>query len=185
MVQVKALMRKTVVTVSPENTISEVARKFANNRVGSAVILKGKKPVGIITREDVINVVAHGKNINTVKVSELKQQKFVTAKPTDDLLAVVRTMSEEGVKRVPIIDKGKIVGILTEKEILSAVPEMIEILNKKLKSRISEVSEPGESISGICEDCEDFSDDLRHTVDGWLCEDCRSEENEISEKEDY
>ncbi len=181
MVQVKGLMRKNVITVEPAKTISEIARIMANNRIGSVIVLKGGKPTGIVTREDIVNVVARGKDIKRVKVSDLKQGKFITAKPSDDLLQVVRLMVKAGVKRVPVIDKGKLLGILTDKEILTAAPEMIEILTDKLKTRIGEVSEPENSISGLCENCGDFSEDLKHTEGRWYCEDCRSEENESEE----
>ena len=183
MVQIKALMKKSVVTVDPAKTISDVARIMANNRIGSVVILRGGKPVGIVTREDIVKVVAHGKDVKKVKVSDLKQSNFVTAKPTDDLLSVVRLMVKEGVKRVPVIDNGKLAGILTDKEVLIAAPEMIEVLSEKLRGRVDEVSEPSETIPGLCENCGDFSEDLRHTQGRWYCEDCRNDEGEEEDDE--
>ncbi len=176
MVRVKNIMRRSVITVGPEDTVSKVAKAMANNRIGSAVILKNKKPVGIVTREDIVNTVAHGKNPNSVKVKDFKQKKFLIAKPEDDLLTVIREMNETGIKRVPVIDKGKLVGILTDKEILLAAPELIDLLKEKLRSRTELVAEPGEVISGLCEKCGDFSEDLRHTEGRWYCEDCRNDE---------
>ncbi|HLD57974.1 MAG TPA: CBS domain-containing protein [archaeon] len=176
MVRVKNIMRVGVITVNPEDSVSRVAKIMANNRVGSAVVLKGKKPVGIITREDIVHVVAHGKNPNTVKVKDFKQKIFLVAKPHDDLLSIIRQMTETGVKRAPVVDKGKLVGIITDKEILLAAPELIDLLKEKLKSRAQQVAEPGEVISGLCERCGDFSEDLRHTDGRWYCEDCRNDE---------
>ncbi len=176
MVRIKNIMRRNVVTVSPEDTVSIVSKKMANNNVGSVIILKNKNPIGIVTREDIINTVAHGKNPNTLKVKEFKQKRFLVAKPEDDLLSVIKEMNEIGIKRVPVVDKGKLVGILTDKEILLAAPELIEMLKDKLKARTDRVVEPGEAISGICEKCGDFSEDLRHTDGKWYCEDCRNDE---------
>ncbi len=183
MVRIKNIMRRCVITVSPEDTVSKVAKKMANNNVGSVVILKAKKPVGIVTREDIVNVVAHGKNPNTVKVKEFKQKRFFVAKPEDDLLTVIREMNEIGIKRVPVVDKGKLIGILTDKEILLAAPELIEMLKDKLKERTDFVADPGEVISGICERCGDFSEDLRHTDGKWYCEDCRNDEGIVEDDE--
>ena len=185
MVQIKSLMRKWVLTVDPNKSISDVARIMANNRIGSVVVLKGSKPVGIVTREDIVKVVAHGKDVKKVKVSDLKQAKFITAKPADDLLSIVRLMVKEGIKRVPVIENGKLVGILTDKEVLSAAPEMIEVLSERLKTRMGKVSEPEDSIPGLCEKCGDFSEDLRHSEGRWHCEDCRGDEEGISEKEEF
>lgn len=183
--QIKSIMRGRVVTVGPSQSISDVARAMANNRVGSVVIVKNGRPIGIVTREDIVKVVAHGKDIRVVKVSDLQQEKFITAKPTDDLKTVVETMVEEGVSRVPIIDNGKLVGVLTEKEILIADPSMADLLREKMKSRVSEVSEESEVISGICEKCSDFSEDLRHKATGWYCVTCRNDEEGISEEEEF
>ncbi len=174
--KVKQIMRSGVITVGQEDTVSKVAIIMSNSSVGSAIVLKDKKPVGIITREDIVNIVAHGKNPNTVKVKDFKQKRFLVAKPNDDLLSVIKEMNEIGIKRVPVLDKGKLVGILTDKEILLAAPELIELLRDKLKARTDLVAEPGEVISGLCERCGDFSEDLRHTDGRWYCEDCRNDE---------
>ncbi len=185
MVKISTIMRKKVVIVDPSKSISDAARVMANNRIGSIVIVKDKKAVGIVTKEDLLKVAAHGLDMNTTKISDLKQEKFVTAKPGDDLKKVVELMVENGVSRVPVLDKGKLAGILTEKEILAADPKMADILAEKMKYRMAEVSEETEVINGLCEKCSDFSEDLRHTANGWCCETCRNDDEGIPEEEEF
>lgn len=173
MVKVKEIMKKYVITVDPEATMADVSRIMTNNRVGSLVIIEGNKPVGIVTDSDIVSVIAEGKSPKKVKVRDLERKKFITASPEDTMLHVIKLMVKNGIKRVPIIENGKLEGIVSDKEILLVSPELIEVLSEKLKVRVGMVARPRQTISGICEDCGNYSDDLKNVGGKWLCEDCR------------
>ena len=175
--KVKEIMKKYVVTVDPKLTLGDAAKIMTNNRIGSVVVVDKGKPVGIVTNEDVVKIVASGKSPSKIKISDLKPvRKLVTASPDDDMLKVTRIMIKQGVKRIPIINNGKLEGIVSEKEILLVSPELINILSEKLKNRVDRVAKPNESISGICEECEAYSDELKNRGGRWVCEDCRTDE---------
>lgn len=176
MVSIKNVMRKAVVTVDPATSISNVAKILTNNKVGSAVVVSGKKPIGIVTADDIVQLAAKGEDLKKTKVKDLKAGKLVSAKPSDNMLDVMKRMVKVGVKRMPVIDGSKLVGIVTEKELLLAAPELIEVLSEKLKARIGEVAEADNAITGMCEKCGNFSDDLRHSEGRWFCEDCREDD---------
>jgi CBS domain-containing protein len=173
MAKVKDIMRKYVVTVEPGISLASVAKIMFNNKVGSAVIIKKKKPVGIVTSEDIVSVVARGKSPSEVKAGDLAGREFITASPDDDVLRVVKKMARKGVKRIPVVKGGRLQGILTDKEILLTTPEMIDVLSEKLKARVERVASPNDIISGICETCEGYSDELNSVGGRWLCESCR------------
>jgi len=174
MVKVKEIMKKYVITVDPEITVSNVAKIMTNNRIGSVIIMKGQKPVGIITDDDIVGIVAKGKDPKKVKINSIKSRKrFITVSPEDDMLKVTRKMIKSGVKRIPVVKGGKLLGIVSDKEILTVSPELIGVLSEKLKARIALVAEPDQEISGLCERCEAHSDNLRHVGGRWWCEDCR------------
>lgn len=165
-------MRKNVVTAPEETSLYKISKKLSNNKVGSVVITKSKQVVGIVTERDIVEAVASKKNLEKLKARDLKKKKIVTAAPSEDLLEVTRKMVKEGVKRLPVLDKGKLIGIITDKEVLTTAPELIEILSEKLKARIDNVAETDEKISGICEECGNYSDRLTHEEGKWYCEDC-------------
>ena len=173
MVKVKEIMKKYVITVDPEATLSDVSRIMTNNRVGSLVVVKGNKPVGIVTDSDIVTVVAEGKNPKKVKIKDLEERKFISATPNDTMLHVIKVMVKNGVKRVPIIENGKLEGIVSDKEILLVSPELIEVLSEKLRARVGMVAGLRQTISGICEDCSNYSDELKNVGGKWFCEDCR------------
>ena len=175
MVKVKDIMKKRVITVDSDVSISDVAKIMTNNRIGSVIVMKKLKPVGIVTDDDIVGVIAQGKNPKKVKVRNLPQtkKKFVTATPNEDVLKITRRMIRNGVKRIPVLSGGKLIGIVSDKEILLTAPELIDVISEKLKMRVGMVARPDETISGICETCESYSDELKCIGGRWICEDCR------------
>ena len=174
MVKVHEIMKKSVVTVDPELTLADVAKIMTNNRVGSVVIMDKAKPIGMVTDDDIVGTIAMGKDPKKVKISKLKKKiRFVTTSPDDDVLKVTKKMVKTGIKRVPVIKNGKLVGIVSDKELLLISPELINVLSEKLKKRVEAVAQPDQEISGICERCESYADNLKNISGRWLCEECR------------
>jgi len=166
-------MRKYVVTVNPDFTVADAARVMKNNRIGSVIIVENGRPVSILTADDITALVADNKSPKRTKLGNLPKKKLITAAPEDDLLKVTRMMIKKGIKRVPVLKEGKLVGIVTDKEILLSAPEMLKVLSERLKAHVSATAQPEQVISGLCERCENYSDDLRNVGGRWLCEDCR------------
>lgn len=176
MVEVKEIMRKQVITADPEISLYEAARIMTNNRVGSLVIMKGEKPVNIFTDDDMVSAIAYGKDPKKTKISEvLKKKKIITASPDEDILKVTKKMIKNGVKRLPVVENGKLVGIVSDKELLLVEPQLINILSEKLKMKVEAVAQQDQEIEGICEECGEYSDSLRNIGGKWLCEDCRGQ----------
>ena len=146
---------------------------MANNRIGSVVIMVNMKPVGIVTADDIVTVVARGQDPKQTIIKNLPKRRLITVSQDDDVLKVAKKMIKSGVKRMPVIKDGKLQGIISEKEILLISPELIDVLSEKLKMRVGSVANPDETISGICETCEAYSDELLNIGGRWLCEDCR------------
>ena len=174
MVKAEDIMRKNVVTIEPSSNMDAIAKIMSNNKIGSVVILEGETPTGIVTNEDVVSLVARGKNPKEVTAAEYTQRNFFTASPEEQVLAITKMMIKNKIKRVPIIKEGKLQGIVTDKEILVTAPELIDVLSEKLKARVERVAHPDRPISGICENCEGYSDNLPNRGGRWLCGECRS-----------
>lgn len=185
MVKVREVMKKSVVTIAPEKTVEDAAKIMTNNRVGSLVVVeKGDIVKDIITESDVTTIVAKGMDPKKVSISDLKngsikkKKSLITVSPADNILDVAKLMVKNGVRRVPVVEGGRLRGIIADKEILIISPEMIEVLSEKLKSRVSLVPGRDTTISGVCENCGGYSDGLRHTDGGWMCPECQDEEEQ-------
>jgi CBS domain-containing protein len=181
-VRVREVMKKNVVTIAPEKTVEDAAKIMTNNRVGSLVVVeKGDFVKDIVTESDVTTVVAKGMNPKKVRISDLKKgiikkkKALITVSPADNILDVAKLMVKNGVRRVPVLENGRLRGIIADKEILIISPEMIEVLSEKLRNRVSMVPSRDTTISGMCENCGGYSDELRHTDGGWVCTECQDE----------
>ena len=113
MIPVKKIMKTHVITITPEANISDAAKIMTNNRVGSLIIVRNKKPVGILTDDDIVGVVARGKDPKKVQIKSLPaKKKFITASPEERITDVTKKMIKNGVKRIPVIKNGKLLGNL-------------------------------------------------------------------------
>ncbi len=177
MVRVEKIMKRNVITVDPGVSVSDAARIMTNNRVGSVILMEKNTPVGILTVNDIVSVVAAGKDPKKIHVNEVPKRKtgFVTARPDEQVQTVTKRMLKTGVKRMPVVKDGKLLGIVSDKEVLLVSPELLDILSEKLKMRVETAARTDQSIAGICEGCEGYSDNLRNVGGKWLCESCRDD----------
>ena len=118
---------RNVVTVTPATTVAEAAALMRKNHIGAVVIVEeragARVPTGILTDRDiVIEVVAVGLDGKTIKVAEIVQRQLATVKSDATCSEVVREMSIQGVRRMPVVNPdGTLVGILTTTNCLEAL----------------------------------------------------------------
>ncbi len=134
MIYVKDVMSPKVRTVSPDATIVEAAKAMAKWKIGSLVITDGANPVGIITEGDVSKMAAGGKNLSKVLVS-VQEKKILTVESGEPVEVAARTMASAGVKKLPVIDDGKLVGMITQTDIVNSSFSLITSLKEMVQAR--------------------------------------------------
>jgi CBS domain-containing protein len=119
------IMSGGVDCIGENETVAEAARRMAQLGVGALPICgEDDRLKGMVTDRDiVIKVVAQGKDPNSCKAGELAEGKPVTIGADDSLQELVRTMSQHHVKRVPVIDGHRLVGVVSESDVASAAPQ--------------------------------------------------------------
>ena len=85
-------------------------------------------------------------------------------------------MKKFKIRRFPVVKNGKIVGILTNTDIARVSPEMIDVLNLRLKMRTGLPAIEMGTTTGTCEVCENYSENLQFVNNKWVCESCRNSE---------
>jgi len=176
MIRVKDVMRKNVVTVDPDINMSTIAKILTNNKIGCVVITEKNKPIGIVTTNDIVMLVAKEKDLKKIKAGKFWKESnkpFVTVGPNESLMKAAKKMLKTGYKRLPVVENGELKGIISTKEVLTVSPELIEILSERLKARAEAVAKPDQIISGLCEICGEYSDNLRNVDGRWICPDCK------------
>ncbi len=174
---VKDIMTKPAIKIDHNKTVQQAAKEMAKYRVGSVIIVKKNNPIGIITETDVNKrIVAPAKDPRKIKVTDIMSSPIVFSEPGEDVISAVEKMEKYKVKRLPVISKGNIVGIITNTDIARSCPEMMDILNYRLKMRTEPPVIKETAASGLCEVCGEYSIDLQFVDDQWACENCREEE---------
>jgi CBS domain-containing protein len=179
---VKDVMSSPVVTLNEDETSNKVANLIDENELGCVIVTnKAGKPVGIITERDlVIRVLSKNLRPDAVKAKEIMTSPLVTIEPEVTISEAARRMSRLNIRRLGVIYKGNLVGIVSSKDILGVMPELIEIIQER--TRIEDAAEVEERVeaeerplSGYCDRCGVFSENLKDANGQNLCEDCRIE----------
>ena len=125
-IQASKYMTKTVMTASLDQTIQSVCKIMNENNLGGLVIVKrgvsGNEPVGVITERDIIRKIGEVELFTTqTPIRELMSKNLITIKPNNTISDAVRLMRGNNIRQLVVIDiDGKMVGIITDKDILKA-----------------------------------------------------------------
>jgi CBS domain-containing protein len=183
---VKDAMVKKVITATADQTVQAGAQTMAKNDVGLLVICDHSEsckngvcenchPIGIVTREDIVNkLIQHNKSPTELTLRDIMNMPVVTCLPADTVQAVAQTMLKYGFKRMPVIDSGKLVGLISYREIIKVTPDEVQTLHRKFLEDDSDtpIVRDAKSQDGNCEVCENFTDNLVLANGKWACETC-------------
>jgi CBS domain-containing protein len=178
---VKDVMSSPVVTIEENASANKVAELLEKHDLGS-IIVTGKegKPLGIITERDLVwRVLAKNAKPDAIKAKEVMTSPLITIEPDEKISEAARKMSRLNVRRLGVAYKGQLIGLLSSKDILSVMPELIETIQEHAliegENREEEASEETPPPSGYCDRCGLWSDNLQEVNGDFLCEDCRAE----------
>ncbi|MBE1578009.1 CBS domain-containing protein [Amycolatopsis roodepoortensis] len=136
MTTAREIMTADATCVSASETVLDAAKKMAAESVGALPICgEDGKLQGMLTDRDiVVKVLAEGKDPRALHASELAQGEAVTIGADDDAEEIMRTMANHKVRRLPVIDGHKLVGIVAQADVARALPnpdsgELVEALS--------------------------------------------------------
>lgn len=130
-------MNRDVVTIDSEATVKEAAGKMAQHEIGSLVATEQGKPVGIVTERDLLSrVVALGKNAEATKVKTVMSKSLICAGPDMDAAEAARFMVNKNIKKLPITQDGKLIGIMTLTDLCAVQPDLSKIVEEETKGKI-------------------------------------------------
>ena len=176
-VLVREAMKTNPVTVKLKTTVQEAAGLMKNKGIGNCIVVD-EKPVGIVTESDILKkVVAENKKASEVFVEDIMKTPLIVIDPYVDIEEAMKIMSKCNIRRLPVIENGKLIGIITQKDILRLSPMLLEISREwsnivRTDKPNQKVKSSSEKFSGKCEDCSALSTDLKSMDGRLLCEDC-------------
>lgn len=173
-VLVKEAMKTNLAVVDPSMTVIDAAKLMKKRKIGNVIVVQDSHPVGILTESDIIRkVLAEEKNPTKVTVREAMSTPILIIDPYVSLEDAMKKMSKCNIRRLPVIENDKLIGIITLKDISRISPILHEISREWYDITMrDETFYKKQVFSGKCEDCNTLSANLRNVDGRLLCDDC-------------
>jgi CBS domain-containing protein len=170
-VPVLEVMSREPVVISPDDTVDRAAILMRDKEVGSLIVVHQGRPEGIVTERDVVTkVAAAGLPPRDVKVREIMTAPVIGIHPHAEVAEAARVMSDRKIRRLAVVDNGKLVGVITENDILQIWPQLIEVTREYARLGLDEEAR---QIEGHCEACGVYSTALVLDRKLLVCPECR------------
>ena len=125
-VRVRDVMDTNVVYVDNDKSCMDAINEMLKNKVWSIVVTKEELPVGVVTERDIIRrVISKNIDINKVTLEEIMSSPLITIGPDESISMVMEMMAMNDIRRVYVVEKGKIIGRVTQTE---AFKHLLDVL---------------------------------------------------------
>ncbi len=172
-VPVVEIMSTSPVTIGADATAAEAATIMRDREVGSLVVLEDGRPTGIVTERDVVTkIAAPNKSADETTVRAIMSSPLVAVHPHQEVAEAAKIMAARKIRRLPVIKEGKLVGMITENDIIRVWPQLIEVTREWDRAGLE--SQFAKGIEGHCEACGVYSTQLIWDRNLLVCPDCRA-----------
>ena len=127
-----------VETVAPESIVYEALQKMANHEIGALVVVKDGEICGLFSERDYARkVVLQGKQSKEIPVQEIMTRRVITLEPEQTVEAAMVVMSDKHVRHLPVVEEGRLIGLLSIGDIVKAVIEAQRLTIEELETYIT------------------------------------------------
>jgi CBS domain-containing protein len=138
--QVKEILRvkgNRLLSIDPAGRVSDAVATMAKENLGSLVVMEHGRMVGMLTFHELLRALAsRGGTLGDLKVSDIMLRNPVTASPEMEVNDLRRTMIESGARYLPVMHEGRLLGVISFRDVAKAVLEEQDFENKMLKGYI-------------------------------------------------
>jgi len=133
---VRDFMSRDIKTVRPDATVKEAVGKMNKFRISSIIVMEGKRPVGIITERDILErIVEPCMEPTAIKAKDIMSSPVISTSPEVSIEDAARLMSTKKIKKLVVIENGKLVGIVTSMDLIRASPKFVSIMEELSRSK--------------------------------------------------
>ncbi len=128
-----------VITVPSGASCSDIADEMDRNTVGCVVVANDGVPAGIVTDRDLVcRVLAEGRDPEKVLASEIMSDDLVTGNPDDSIEELLEQMGRKGIRRIPLVEKGKVVSLFSLDDLISQISSHMFNFNQSMLHGLQE-----------------------------------------------
>jgi CBS domain-containing protein len=126
-IRISSFMTRNVKTETEDQNIQAVCKTMNDNNIGSLIIMtppydNNPKPVGIITERDVVRIIGQlHPSLQHAPIRELMSKPLITLSTNSSVKEAMQTMQQNNIRRIPIVEKEAIQGIVTDKDIFRVI----------------------------------------------------------------
>ena len=133
---VRDIMKRNVKTVRTDDSVHNAVVKMNKFRIGSVIVTNNGRPVGIITERNILmRIVEPRLDPGTVKAKNIMSSPLITIDSNAAVEEAALIMARKGIKKLPIVKKDKVVGIISTSDIVRSSPTQLGILEELLRVR--------------------------------------------------
>jgi CBS domain-containing protein len=139
---VLVLKGSAVITIKPTETVGALSHLLRDKRIGAVVVSSdGQTIEGVISERDVaFGLAAHGGELPTMPVSALMTAKVITCAPMETVASVASTMLSRNIRHLPVVEDGRLVGMLSIRDVLNLRLDELQQQTAQLRSFVSEAN---------------------------------------------
>jgi CBS domain-containing protein len=133
---VRDIMRRNVKTVRTDDSVHAAVLKMNKFQIGSVIVTNNGRAVGIITERNILERVVEPRlDPGTIWAKDIMSAPLVTVDPNDAVEEAAKIMAQRRIKKLPVVDGDKVVGVISTSDIVRANPTQLGILEELLRVR--------------------------------------------------
>lgn len=180
-IRIQDVMSINPIIIRKTETVRKAAKLMKETGIGSLLVLDDEGELeGIVTEMDIVNkTVAEGGDPTVETVEEIMSYPVHTISRDKNVMECAEMMSKRNIRRLPVMSGNKIIGVITENDILELSPKLIQITREYARIGGEKQITPSEyeespkiETSGYCESCDIYSDELTLKNGQFLCPEC-------------
>jgi len=133
---VRDVMNRNVIATKPDTSIRKAAEIMSQRHIGSLIVLEDEKIAGIITNTNVLRAVAEKKDPDATAVADVMAKDVITIEPGKKIEDAVELMIKYKIKKLPVVENEKLVGVVTASDIIVVEPKLIEAIASLVSIKI-------------------------------------------------
>ncbi len=115
------IMTKDVVTVTPDDTVETAVRAMIDHEIGSVVVVEEGAPLGLFTERDLTRKILETPDLLRRPVGDVMSSPVVSTEPGVEMVEAFDLMTSKNIRRLPVVEDGRLVGIVTERDLIKWV----------------------------------------------------------------
>lgn len=133
---VRDIMRRNVKTVRIDDSVHAAVQKMNKFQIGSVIVTNNGRAVGIITERNILERVVEPRlDPGTVWAKDIMSAPLITVDPNDAVEEAAKIMAQRRIKKLPVVEGDKVVGVISTSDIVRANPTQLGILEELLRVR--------------------------------------------------